>query len=314
MSDELSFEVGQKVLCYHGPLIYEAKVKDKDDTHKDEDNKPAPYYIHYQRWASRWDEWVTADRLLPVTEENIRLQFELQEKQGKARGAPTKRDKDKDGSARGGPTKRGRNSANQGGHGAGSETDRSATKRRRQENQTPEPAPEPEIPIPLPDMINVFLVEDFERVTKKQQLVPLPRKPSVKTILTRYRDEKLQGVTRRTRAEDLCTEVTDGLLAYFDRALGALLLYRFERQQYVDAVTANPDKTMSELYGGEHLLRLMVQLPTLIAQTKMDQDGVFAVRDQLVDFIRWFAERRSEFLLDDYENPDQGYINMARSH
>jgi mortality factor 4-like protein 1 len=103
------------------------------------------------------------------------------------------------------------------------------------------------------------------------------------------------------------------LVAYFDRALGSILLYPFERQQYLEAISNNPNAAMSELYGGEHLLRLfgtscslefpnfraktiphfkrfdscfVVQLPELIVHTKMDQETILALRDQLVDFIR----------------------------
>lgn len=54
-----------------------------------------------------------------------------------------------------------------------------------------------------------------------------------------------------------------GLKEYFNKSLGRLLLYRFEREQFFDILTqteqATSDlagKSMSEIYGGEHLLRL----------------------------------------------------------
>ena len=47
-----------------------------------------------------------------------------------------------------------------------------------------------------------------------------------------------------------------GIKTYFDKVLGNLLLYRFERQQYVDIRKKNNGKEDSEIYGGEHLLRL----------------------------------------------------------
>ena len=55
---------------------------------------------------------------------------------------------------------------------------------------------------------------------------------------------------------DIFEEVISGLKIYFDRCLGNILLYRFERQQYVDIRRSNEGKEMSEIYGAEHLLRL----------------------------------------------------------
>jgi mortality factor 4-like protein 1 len=51
-------------------------------------------------------------------------------------------------------------------------------------------------------------------------------------------------------------EVIDGIQKYFDAALGSLLLYRFERIQYAEAIKTFAGKRMSEVYGAEHLLRL----------------------------------------------------------
>lgn len=52
------------------------------------------------------------------------------------------------------------------------------------------------------------------------------------------------------------TEVIEGLKVYFDQALGTILLYKFERPQYENILSENPDADMSDVYGAEHLLRL----------------------------------------------------------
>jgi hypothetical protein len=64
----------------------------------------------------------------------------------------------------------------------------------------------------------------------------------------------------------LLPTVISGLQVYFDRSLGANLLYRFERPQYAEirkqfvtgpSVKVGTEKEMSAVYGAEHLLRMI---------------------------------------------------------
>lgn len=68
--------------------------------------------------------------------------------------------------------------------------------------------------------------------------------------------EKGIYATDLRRSDDSLKEVVDGIKIYFDRALGNILLYQFERGQYLEIRKAYPDKQCSEIYGAEHLLRL----------------------------------------------------------
>ena len=47
------FVEGEKILCFHGPLIYEAKIQKCQE--RDHQMK---YFIHYHGWNKNWDEWV----------------------------------------------------------------------------------------------------------------------------------------------------------------------------------------------------------------------------------------------------------------
>lgn len=60
--------------------------------------------------------------------------------------------------------------------------------------------------------------------------------------------------------------IVSGLQVYFDRSIGANLLYRFERPQYAEmrrryvtgpTVIVGQEKEMSAVYGAEHLLRML---------------------------------------------------------
>jgi mortality factor 4-like protein 1 len=126
----------------------------------------------------------------------------------------------------------------------------------------------------------------------------------VVAILKQYSDaEKLIRPMRLGSAEaDIFEEVISGLQVYFDRCLGNILLYRFERQQYVDIRRSNDGKEMSEIYGAEHLLRLfgdshssfryqhvanrIVSLPGLIAHTSMDQQSVQTLKEHIEGMLK----------------------------
>ena len=60
--------------------------------------------------------------------------------------------------------------------------------------------------------------------------------------------------------EDILNEVVEGIRVYFNKALGNVLLYRFERPQYSELKKKLAEKDMSEIYGPEHLLRLFGNL------------------------------------------------------
>ena len=86
------FQGGQRVLRFHGPLLYEAKrvkvaIKDKQ----------VKYFIHYSGWNKNWDEWVPESRVLKYVDVNLQKRRELQKAnqkqyaEGKMRGLPLER-------------------------------------------------------------------------------------------------------------------------------------------------------------------------------------------------------------------------------
>ncbi|XP_061389460.1 mortality factor 4-like protein 1 [Musca vetustissima] len=74
MQPKFKFAEGEKVLCFHGPLIYEAKAL-KSTVTKD---KQLKYFVHYAGWNKNWDEWVPEHRVLKYNETNLQRQKELQ--------------------------------------------------------------------------------------------------------------------------------------------------------------------------------------------------------------------------------------------
>jgi len=183
-----------------------------------EENGPH-YFVHYKGWKQTWDEWVPEERILKFTQENLELKNSLKEAY-----SPHTRNHEKKSSS----------------------TNDSSKKKNRENTKVSvaEPIRKVEIKIPIPDPLKLQLVDDWENITKDKKLVPLPRKPTVVEILSEYKkvNAELKKDEKNSRETDLISEMLDGIQLYFDRALGNILLYHFERQQYIDIENENEEK------------------------------------------------------------------------
>ena len=76
----MQYQPEEKVLCFHGPLMYQAKILMAEDWKGTENQHGAVgphYFVHYQGWKKTWDEWVPDARLLKYTDENLARQKAL---------------------------------------------------------------------------------------------------------------------------------------------------------------------------------------------------------------------------------------------
>jgi mortality factor 4-like protein 1 len=290
-------------------LLYEAKVLKCEnwvDKSLPEENGPH-YFVHYKGWKQSWDEWVPETRALKHNEESLKRQADLKEahtsKKKKISEKKTTAAPADSGTGTDRNRKRPRESnANAASSSTSADTSDDFSKRM-------------EVKIIIPDELKVKLVDDWEHVTKNQKLIPLPRTPTVTEILEEYKEhckKHASSVKNAAKHDDILNEVVDGLKMYFDKALGNILLYRFERNQYSEIKNANPDKRMSDIYGAEHLLRLFVQLPSLIAHTNMDQDAVSSLKDHFAEFLKYFDKQKKELFISEYENASASYISLQK--
>lgn len=313
---------------------------------KNDKKQKLVYFIHYKGWKSTWDEWVSDERVLAWNEENLRTQKELRQMALAASNKkkfihldvdgpilsdlsvePSSGSNGGNGHADSGASGQSQDHSNSGTSGASGKRRESsikddfgsntrATKRSKAyDNDTDREDDfirKQEVSLSVPDQLKALLVDDWEFVTKEHQVVPLPREVTVADILEAY--AKVAGASRPvgTAEYEIFTEVISGIKHYFDRALGNILLYRFERQQYLNIRKKFPGVPMSEIYGPEHLLRLFVSLPALIAQTNMDQQSVAALREHLEECLRFMLKYRSKFFLKEYENTSPHYEAMSR--
>ena len=94
-------------------------------------------------------------------------------------------------------------------------------------------------------------------------LVPLPSEHPVNGILTTYFEEEKHKRRLGSAEADLLEEVVAGCKEYFEKCVGRILLYRFERQQYHEVRKLWEEgkgewegKNAGDVYGAEHLCRL----------------------------------------------------------
>lgn len=215
------FQKDEKVLCFHLDMLYEAKVIDVEPADKPADG--FKYKIHYKGWKNTWDDWVLVDRIRPFDDEHKELAAQLhaqlkqstQKANAKLAKKPTKGGPD---SMRG-SEERGASAA-QGGRGG---------RRGKDWELEHEDAfhSKPMINIPVPDHIQAMLVDDWENITKNNQLVPLPHSLPVNKIFEDYLKFERPHREEGSASMDILEEVVAGFREYFEKALSRILLYRY---------------------------------------------------------------------------------------
>uniref|UniRef100_A0A665U1V7 Mortality factor 4-like protein 1 n=1 Tax=Echeneis naucrates TaxID=173247 RepID=A0A665U1V7_ECHNA len=267
------FQEGERVLCFHGPLLYEAKcvkinIKDKQ----------IKYFIHYSGWNKNWDEWVPESRVLKYVDSNLAKQKELQKaNHGEPPQGPRKK------RARVDPTV---------------ESEEMFTNR-------------VEVKVKIPEELKPWLVDDWDLITRQKQLFHLPAKKNIETVLEDYANYK-KSKGNSDNKEYAVNEVVAGIREYFNVMLGTQLLYKFERPQYAEVLAEHPDMAMSQVYGAPHLLRLFVRIGAMLAYTPLDEKSLALLLSYLQDFLKYLVKNSSTlFSTSDYEVAPPEYHRKA---
>lgn len=143
------------------------------------------------------------------------------------------------------------------------------------------------------------------------QYVPLPNTTtSVERILADF----LATKARRSSHERLYGEVCDGVKAYFNQALPTLLLYKFERRQFRLVKEAQKGAEPHTYYGAEHLLRLFVKMPELLARSTLPQAHASILVSKLAEMLKFIMSKKAEYFAAEYEGPDEEYLQWWASN
>ncbi|KAJ9540761.1 hypothetical protein OSB04_027267 [Centaurea solstitialis] len=329
------------------------------------------YFVHYLGWSktllflftflecvqkwllkcsyvgNSWDEWVSAERLMKYTPENILEQQALDKKHGVDRNPKSGRsNQTKPKIANDSKVDKEDVKSNESGiefHETLTLTNLPPRKRlvgwAKGRKRKTDSSTEKEIAsitklvnIEIPSTLKKQLVDDWEFVNEQDKLVKLPRSPNVDDILDSY----LEYMSKK---DDMMTdsigEIMKGLRCYFDRALPVILLYNKERQQYRESVT--DDASPSSIYGAEHLLRLFgktnylvligfhrgstndlmrslvhaVKLPELLPYLNIEDDMLVQLQQKFLDFLRFLQKKQSSFFISSYD--DDSKVSEASS-
>ena len=126
----------------------------------------------------------------------------------------------------------------------------------------------PAVRLFIPDSLKTVLVDEWDKVTKEMKLAPLPAITSVTQFLNAYYQSEAPNRRPGSADANILEEVIAGVREYFNKALGRILLYRFERVQYFEwhkvlekGSGKYAGQSFCDVYGCEHLLRLFGNAP-----------------------------------------------------
>jgi len=300
------FYENERVLCYQGPIIYEAKCLKVE---VQSDGKPH-YLVHYSGWNKHWDEWVTESRILKHNETNLIKQKEClkhlsKDKAKKSKSLKTvKTEKD--------AVEKKRTFDEEESCAVLSTHD---SKRRRLLHTSSAQSVKScqsimDANIKIPKELKLMLADDWDLITRQKLICRLPAKFTVDSILSRFIEDK-----KDCNAPDVDSEkeLVYAIRESFNVMLGSQLLYKFERPQYGDILERYSHKCVSQVYGAPHFVRFFVKCGNILLSNRnamcTSLECMLLSLHEVLDYLK--SHINMFFDIDEYETAPADYHRRA---
>ncbi|KAM7536056.1 hypothetical protein Aperf_G00000100424 [Anoplocephala perfoliata] len=329
------FAKDEKVLCFHGPLMYNAKILDVKY-----ENDEYLYFIHYVGWSKTWDEWVKDTRIFKDDEEGKRTMEEVSRlvKTGKKQKVLRKSELKKNPEP---PSEIMEHLGISQDHASEPESMKSEEHDYRESHDDEVPVsgsslkPEGEtnptlvpskssqsssrkrrnrttgdtdegllqriqIDVKLTEVLMAFLADDWDMTTKQSHIVSLPSRKPITAVFEEYLEYSNSKPPCTDNSpfnitHEFRAEFVEGIRINFNNVVGSQLLYKFERPQYAELVRTHADKEMVDLYGPTHLLRFMLKLRDYVTFLKNDKTSAGLLEALAADFVGFLDQNRSTY-------------------
>jgi len=146
----------------------------------------------------------------------------------------------------------------------------------------------------VPEKIKTFLIDDRHHVLDQRRIVKLPPRHTVDGIFSSFLSTRGNSVVAQALAS--------GMQNYFNTMLGTQLLYRIEREQFLEVNGAPGEpKPLTSVYGASHLFRLFAVLDKYFPLKGLDPAAAETVKSSMNDFFQHILDQGDKYLsFDDY--------------
>lgn len=292
-------KVGDRIICEHKGLKYEARVlNSRKDPDSQDKNAEMQYLVHYQGWNKNWDEWVGESRVHQYNETNLASMKEQRVVSSKSKGASSARKKV---------------AVQQGQLNTTTTSVQSEGKDASLSIEIDEIVQlDKEVKIKIPDELKNWLIDD-DNCIRNKKLTVLPARATISMILKDFVNHKKITTKTPGEKEAFLTELTLGIKDYFNVMLGSHLLYKFERLQYQNLLKEEgEDVDLTCHYGVIHLIRLFTKIGKPLASTMLDSQSIQTVVSYVQDVLKFITKQSSLFDLErNYTIAPPEYIKNA---